>query len=50
MAANLTNVIIDKNTIISENTVLTGGEEFPVIIEKNSNLVIYKSNFTLYTN
>ena len=30
----LTNVIIDKDTIIPENTTLTGDEEFPVVIEK----------------
>ena len=36
--ANLTNVIIDKNTIINENTVLKGDEEFPVVIEKKSRL------------
>ncbi|MGV8982881.1 glucose-1-phosphate adenylyltransferase subunit GlgD [Clostridium sp.] len=32
----LTNVIIDKNNILRENTVLTGDEEFPVVIEKKS--------------
>lgn len=30
----LTNVIIDKHTIIPENTILTGDAEFPVVIEK----------------
>ena len=30
----LTNVIIDKSTIISENTELKGAEQFPLVIEK----------------
>ena len=30
----LTNVIVDKNTVIEENSVLRGNEEFPVVIEK----------------
>lgn len=34
--ADLTNVIIDKNVTIDANTVLKGGNEFPLVIEKRS--------------
>ncbi|GEM_PF-4155930 len=30
----ITNVIIDKNIVIRENTILQGDEQFPVVIEK----------------
>ena len=34
----LNNVIFDKNVSIAEGKVLTGDENYPVIIEKNASL------------
>ncbi|WP_435791597.1 hypothetical protein [Clostridium sp.] len=31
---SISNVIIDKNTILEENTTLQGDEKFPIVIEK----------------
>ena len=36
--SKLTNVIVDKNNIISENTILQGDEESPFVIEKRSRI------------